>query len=342
MKRLGFIVVVAAVVSGLAWLVWFQPPVEDEIEPAAATEVAVRVGSITRATLRAYVTAYGYVEPQPAGVQPAASASVAPAQPGVVVAVMAVEGQHVDKGDVLFQLDSRAADVAVEFAEKALARQRRLLQAEGTSERVLQEAEQLLDAARVQQAMLRVRSPLGGMVTRVNVKPGEAVDLATVMAEVVSLDRLVVTANVPSSELGMLELGQSAEIIVDDSKVPVSGALTFISPQVDAQTGTAIVRVALPADANLRPGQFATLRIVSAEHQDRLAVPIESVVKDEAGQSVIAIVTNDTAMQRAVSTGLRDAGLIEIEADGLQPGMVVVTEGAYGLPPETRVRVLGN
>jgi hypothetical protein len=39
---------------------------------------------------------------------------------------------------------------------------------------------------------------------------------------------------------------------------------------------------------------------------------------------------------------LRDGGLVEIEGDGLQAGMTVVTEGAYGLPKETKIRVLGS
>lgn len=342
MKKFALIVVVAAVVIAMAWLVWLKPPGQEGAEAEAVTEVAVHVGKITRATLRAYVTAYGAVEPEPAGERPAASAGVAPSVSGVVVAVRCVEGQHVAKGDVLFQLDSRAADVAVQFAQMALERQRRLIDIEGTSEKSLQEAEQQLDAARVQQALLRVESPLAGTVTRVNVKPGEAVDLTTILAEVVDLDRLVVSASVPSAELAALKPGQSAEVLVDKSVSPVAGSLTFISPQVDARTGTALVRVALPAGSNLRPGQFVTIRIVSAENKDRLAVPIQSVVRNEEGATVIAIVTNDTAVQRPVRTGLRDGGLIEVEADGLQAEMTVVTEGAYGLPQETKVRVLAD
>ncbi len=62
---------------------------------------------ITRTTLRGYVTAYGTIEAEPAGERPAASARVAPSLPGVVTAVQCVEGQHVAKGALLFQLDSR-------------------------------------------------------------------------------------------------------------------------------------------------------------------------------------------------------------------------------------------
>ena len=114
-----------------------------------------------------------------AGERPAASARVAPFVPGVVTQVKCVEGQRVEKGAVLFQLDTRAADVAVDFAEKTLERQRKLVQIESTSQKALQEAEQQLAAARAQRALLQVQAPLAGTVVRVNVKPGEAVDLTS-------------------------------------------------------------------------------------------------------------------------------------------------------------------
>jgi RND family efflux transporter MFP subunit len=340
-KSVVFPVLVVAVI-GMAWLIWFTRSGQEESEALPGTEVAVHVGNITRATLRAYVTAYGTVEPEPAGERPAASARMAPSMPGVVVAVNCAEGQRVARGDVLFQLDSRAADVVADFAAKSLERQKRLIQIEGTSQKSLQEAEQQLDAARVQQALLQVRSPLAGTVTRVNVKPGEAVDLATALAEVVDMDRLVVSASVPSGESAALEPAQPVEVLLDGSVSPLAGSVNFISPEVDAKSGTVLVRAALPAGSALRPGQFVTLRIVIAEHKDRLVVPVESVVKDKEGATVIAIVRNDTAVQKPVTTGLRDGGLVEVEADGLQSGMTVVTEGAYGLPRDTRVRVLGN
>jgi len=355
MKQFG-LVIVLAVIAGLVWLIWFKPAKHDEEEAKVPTEVAVHVGKITRATLRGYVTAYGVVEPEPQGERPAASARVAPSVPGLVTEVKCAEGQRVEKGAMLFQLDSRAADVAVEkarkaaeFAEKNFERQKKLLQVEGTSQKTLLEAEQALTASRnelaaaqTQQVLLRIQAPLAGTVARVNVKPGEAVDLTTALAEVIDLDRLAVSANVPSTELAALKTGQPAEMLVDKSAAPVSASVVSISPQVDARTGTALVRVALPANSGLRPGQFVTLRIVSEEHKDRLAVPVESVVRDGEGGTVIALVQGDNAAQKPVRTGLRDGALIEIEGEGLQADMPVVTEGAYGLPKETRIRVLGK
>jgi membrane fusion protein (multidrug efflux system) len=356
LRRTPLVIAAIAVLAALVAVVWLRSGKTPAEEAAVETEVAVHVGKISRTTLRAYVTAYGVVEPAPPGEHPAAGARVAPSVSGVVTAVRCAEGQHVDKGAVLFQLDSRAADVAadksreaVEFATKNLERQKRLIQAEATSQKLLLEAEQALasarnelSAAQTQQALLRVGAPLSGTVTRINIRPGEAVDLTTTLAEVVDLDRLVVSANVPRAELAPLKVGQPVEVLADTSSAPVRGGLLYIGSEVDAKTGTAPVRAFLPAGSGMRPGQFVTLRIVSEERKDRLAVPVESVVKDSEGGTVIALVHNDRAVQRSVKAGLREGELVEVEADGLQEGMPVVTEGAYGLPKETKIRVLGK
>jgi membrane fusion protein (multidrug efflux system) len=168
------------------------------------------------------------------------------------------------------------------------------------------------------------------------------VDLSTILAEMVDLDRLVVSAGVPSAEMAPLQVGQVAEVLVEKSTTPVIGSLAYVSPEVDPKTGTALVRAALPARSSLRLGEFVTLRIVTEERKDCLAVPAEAVVKNAAGASVIALVQGGKAVQKPVKTGLRDRGLVEVEAEGLQADAPVVTEGAYGLPEETKIRVLGR
>ena len=60
------------------------------------------------------------------------------------------------------------------------------------------------------------------------------------------------------------------------------------------------------------------------------------------GASVIAVVENNKAVQKPVKTGLREAGLVEVEGDGLKEGLTIVTVGAYALPKETKVRILDN
>ena len=96
----------------------------------------------------------------------------------------------------------------------------------------------------------------------------------------------------------------------------------------------------LPKDSGLRPGQFVSLRIVTAVHTNCLAAPaLESVVTDEGGKSVIALVKNGEATQMPVQTSLRENGLVEIAAPEIKEGDVVVTVGAYGLPEKTKISV---
>jgi membrane fusion protein (multidrug efflux system) len=78
---------------------------------------------------------------------------------------------------------------------------------------------------------------------------------------------------------------------------------------------------------------------VVEERPARLAVPVESVVSRE-GNAVIAVVEGDRAKQKPVKTGLRDGGLVEVEGEDLREGMGIVTQGVYGLPVESRIRVV--
>ena len=333
----------AFAVAGLLGFIGCKPTSEEE-GAKMSTEVAVQVTNVTRTTLRAHVEAYGTVEPEPAGGgKPAGAARLATPVAGVVMAVPAKEGEQIEAGAVIVKLDDRLALSNLALAEQQFERQKKLLTVEGTSLKAFQEASQQLAAARAQLALVQLTTPLAGTVARINVQPGQVVDLNTVVAEVVDLSRCVVTAGIPTSEAVAIKAGLGAEILIGNSDKPAArGSVSFISPSVDPKTGTVLVRVTVPPDAGLRPGQFARVRIVSEERANRLAVPIESVVTDVEGHSVIAVVEGDNALQRPVKAGLRDGGLVEVEGDGLKEGDTVVTVGAYGLPKATKVKIAGQ
>ena len=345
-----------------AWILGPDPcAFADEPEPV--TEVAVQVGKIVKATLHRYVMAYGGVEPEPAADgKPPASAKIATPITGLITQIHCAEGRRVKPGDALFQLDTRAADalvakaeVTVAFAQKNFARKQQLAPAENVSRKLYDEAEQMLQAARndllnaqTQRKLLQINAPLSGTVVAVYATLGEAVGLNTLLAEVIDLDRLSVAIRVPSQEAAWLRRGQWVGINAASSRMtgnatdtPATqrGTLAFISPQVDPRTDTVLARVSLVKGGTLRPGQLVSVRIVVEDRPQRLAVPIESVVTRE-GVSTIAVVEGDRAWQKPVSIGLRDGNLVEVEGGGLREGLSIVTLGAYGLPPETRIRVV--
>jgi len=333
-----------------ACIVWCNPAVSTE-ESDPATEVAVQTGKITKTALHRYVLAYGTVEPEPAtGGKPAAGSKIATPMTGILTQIHCEEGQAIKKGALLFELDTRSADaliakaeVSVEFAQKNFARKQQLNATDNISRKLYDEAEQLLQTARkdllnaqTQRELLQIKAPLSGTVAAIHFKAGEAVGPNTVLAELIDLDRLDIAIHVPSQETAALRLGQSVEIGTGPIQL---GKLVFISPQVDPLTDTVLVRAAINKASGLRPGQLVNVRILVEERPERLAVPVESVVTRD-GSSVIAVVEGDNAKQKTVKPGLRDGNLIEISGEGLREGMTIVSQGVYGLPPETRIRVL--
>jgi membrane fusion protein (multidrug efflux system) len=321
---------------------------EDEKPP---TEVAVKVAKVIKTNLTRTVTAYGVIEPEPnsAG-RPPASAKLAPAMAGIITEINGVEGQQVKKGDVLFKLDSRAVDAAVVKGEEAVAfakknseRQRKLIGLEGTSEKLVLEAEQALNVAntdlataKVQQSLLRGEAPLDGTLVRFIARLGEPADIVTPLAEIVDLERLVATVRVPRAEASALKMGQKAKIN------EAEGTIAFISPQVDPLSDTVLVRLSLPKESGQRPGAFVTARIIVEERTGRFAVPFASVYTDPEGKSTLAIVEGGIATQKVVKAGLRDGDLIEVAGEGVSEGATVVTTGAFALPEQTKVRILNS
>ena len=318
------------------------------------TDVAVHVGKIVRATLRRYVTAYGTVEPEPPGEgKMAAGAFISAPVGGILAEIRCSEGLPVERGMILFRLDTRLAEVAVAKAQKALAfaeqvfeRQKNLLAADGTSQKAYQEAELQLNSARedlatakTELSLLEIKAPLAGTLIRLDARLGQSVEPNAVLAEVIALDRLVVTGQVPSREAGLLKPGQPVEL---GSGSPVGGELTVVGKDIDSQSDTVLIRASLPAGAGFQPGQFLKIRIISEERRDVLAVPEESIVRGPEGGTVLMMVEGNRAVPKPVKAGLRDGGLAEVEGEGLEEGLVIVTTDAYNITGETKIHIVEN
>ena len=302
--------------------------------------------------MHAYASGYGTIETSPTG-----GARLAAASAGLVQKVLVTEGAKVAKGDLLVQLDARAADASVakaraslSAAEKAHARQLAMKSAGGTSERSLLEAAATLAlaqadlaSAELAQTQLSIRAPLAGVIGRLAVRPGEWLDLGKDVTEIVNPADLIVTTQIASADAGLLHSGVEAFVFtkLGESEKPFAqGKVISISPLIAKDSDSVAVRVSLGAEAG-RPGQLVLVRIVTSSKESCLAVPVESVIKAD-DQETISVVVGGVAKQKPVKTGLSDRGLIEISGEGIAEGDDVVTTGAYGLPKETKVNILAR
>jgi membrane fusion protein (multidrug efflux system) len=258
-------------------------------------------------------------------------------------------------------LDLKSAQTDLATAQQQLAQ----LKASPTAQDLdaetakIAQAQAALDAAQTLRQVMRIAAPIDATVVAINVNPGEAVDSTHTLVQLVALDRLMVDVDIPADQLPLLSPGlpvmvswPGADTSADATAGTgdIKGKISFISPQVESKTGTVQVGIDLEPGPMVRPGLAVSVRIVAEEHQDRLAAPREAVVTDENNDSVIALVedldTKDDASKgfkktthKTVKAGLQEAGLIEIEADGLKEGDSIVTAGAYGLPAAARVKV---
>lgn len=329
---------------------------EEAKEPE--TNVAVSVGKILRVTLHDYVTGYGTVETAPVedNGMPASGARIAAAAPGLIVAVPFAAGARVQKGAVIVQQDTRAADAAVvsaqaavDAAEKSSSRQKLLQGSGGSSERLMLEAQERLASARselasarLKQSQLAIHAPLSGTLTRLEARPGEWLDAGKEIGEVADLNRLVVEAEIPAAEADALRVGEAAAVFdrlgAGDGPL-AAGRVQFVAPRVTEESDSVLLRVTLPEGAPLRLGQMVAIQVTTASQADVLAVPIESLVKDPDAGYVIWLVENGIARQQAVRPGIRDAGLVQVSGSAVSAGATIVTTGAYGLPKETKVTI---
>jgi membrane fusion protein, multidrug efflux system len=386
-SRVFRVVCAATALAACAACTGGTAPAQDAA-PEPEPIVSVTVAPIVRLTMHGYVTGWGRVEPESAVAgRPPANASIAAPVPGFIAAIRCTEGQRVTKGAILFQLDSRVADVAVQrarqavqYAESVVQRQEQLGPGQATSQKAYQDAQQQLAAAQndlraaeLQRQLLEVPAPIDGTIVQIAAKLGDAIDPATVLAQEIDLRRLVANVAVRSADVAQVKRGQAVTLVVgpapaapsnavpgaaaaeaesdstspsaaqptDDRPSSERGTVEYLGAQVDPATDTVVARVRLAPSTELRPGQFVNARILTDERPNQLAVPVESILQGASGPEV-AVVQGDVAIRTPVRTGLTEGGLTGIEEASLQEGQRVVVQGAYGLLPKTRIRVIGQ
>ncbi len=365
---IGLIILLAAAVGIYFLFLGTEPNTAEEPDSTIEPEVSVHVGEITQSTLYGYIEAYGKIEPAvKTSDNPPANVLIKAPTAGIISEVECIDGQKVKKGDLLFSFDSRIAEAAlnkaqetVEFETQNMKRQQELYDVNGTSKKLLQEtihqyesAVNELEKAKVELSLLKVNAPISGTIVQVSATPDESVGMSDILAELIDIERLIVEFRVPSTETSLLKLGQKVEIETSDSTdVSVSGEVIFIDSIVDSQSDSVLVRASISSSTNvnestalgagLKAGQFVKTRVVYIEHKDCLVVPEESLVTNEQGQTVIAVVEDDKAVQKEVHTKLHQNGLVEIESQDIHKGMQIVTTGAYGLLDETKIRIISE
>jgi multidrug efflux pump subunit AcrA (membrane-fusion protein) len=185
-----------------------------------------------------------------------------------------------------------------------------------------------------------VRSPISGFITDRPLYPGEMASTAAPLLTVMDISQVIAKAHIPQSDALQLHKGDAATISLAGLEKPISGKVSLISPALDPNSTTVEVWVQAPnPDQLLRPGTTAQIAITAQTVKDALVVPSAALLnaKGDAAQ-VMVVDSQNQASSRDVKTGIQTGQQVQI-VSGLRPGEVVVSEGAYGLPDKTKVKI---
>ena len=329
--------------------------------------VPVTVASVTEGPMPFALHSSGSVE----AIQTAAVGSQVG---GTIQRIAFREGDDVQEGQLLIQLDPRPFRAALDQANAALARDRAQaqtarLQAERSSklfeqnmlsqsdydqsqadaaalEATVQSDSATAALARLDLEYSAIRAPIAGRTGRLMVHVGDYVKAATSdpLVTIIQPHPIRVRFTVPDRDVPLLQQHRDralrVELLSDVDSIPaLQGKLVFVDNAVDPVSGTLMLKGEFPnKDGRLVPGQFVDVRLVLYVAPRALTVPSRAVSAGQQGSYVYVMKPDSTVEPRPVSVD-RTSDEYAIIASGLSAGETVVTDGQLRLSPGAKVSI---
>jgi membrane fusion protein, multidrug efflux system len=259
---------------------------------------------------------------------------------GVIASLAMTKGGTVEAGTVVMTLEGPETVAQEQIAEIALAQTERDLEVAeklfaggSTSESALNNARSARDAAAAELARaqaaadrLELKAPFAGIVDTLSVELGEWTQTGTPVATILSLDPILVQAEVSEVDLASVAVGSTARVrLVNGAEM--EGTVRLVAREATAETRTYPVEIALPnPDLSVPSGMTAEVELLAAPIR-AVVVPRSIITLTEEGEIGVRVVGTDNQAQFAA------VSIIDDTPDGL-----VVT----GVPEAVRIITAGQ
>jgi membrane fusion protein (multidrug efflux system) len=283
--------------------------------------------------------------------------------PGQVVWVGADEGDTIKKDAAIVKLDPVRYQAALDRAramlklaelnrKRAAALYKENAGTEEARDRAIAEESTAQAAVRVAELDLEkatLSGPLDGRVERVLVEAGEYVTPGTHVADVVSIDRVEVTFEIPERDIAFVKRGRPVALSFASLADPQTGEERVTTPNVtavadvaDDRTRTYTARVLMEnPDERLKPGMIGRAIMPRVTRREIVAVPMNAIISRK-GRHTVWVVVDGRAKEREVTFGITDGVRVQIRT-GLKPGDRLVIAGQHELIEDISVtRVEGE
>jgi len=282
------------------------------------------------------------------------------------------DGADVRKGELLYQIDPRSYEAALNEARAqaqrdsaahqyaAANRLRNLalrtgvipldVMQQGATAEQQESAVQAIDRAAIATAELNlghtsIRAPFAGRLSFTQVHEGALITVpGTQLNTLVQLDPIYTTFSPPAHDLARIERAQSrapvpVDVIVEGSAQPeYHGTLSFLDNRVDRTSGTITMRATIGNPLHtLLPGQWIRVRLHLGDEPDVLLVPVVAVRSSQLGTYVYVVSGGNRIEQRYVMLGVSYGSLV-VASHGVRAGEYVLTGDLLHATPGMRVR----
>ncbi len=270
-----------------------------------------------------------------------------------IAAIHFTEGQQVNTGTVLLELDAQEVRADLQAAQAALTesrsqynRSRELLQTKALSQSQMDQIEATMQAnqARVAAAQSRlddtvIRAPFAGRVGLRHVSLGGFVSPGVVVTTLDDTSIIKLDFSVPETFLAAVKEGMEVKAVSVAYPTDIfSGQVASIDTRVDPVSRSVMVRALIKnADRRLKPGMFLTLKLTH-DNEATLVLPEQTLVPEDNRQFVFAV-RDGKAHKIPIEVGRRRPGEVEV-LHGLRAGDIVVLEGTQKLRDGAPVRVM--
>jgi membrane fusion protein, multidrug efflux system len=315
------------------------------------------------------------IDPPPVGhVMPYSMVTIHSQIQGMISEVHFLEGQEVKKGDLLFTIDPRPSQAALDQAHAALerdtaqleyakinfAREQKLFDQKLISQDELDTNRASLDAlngtvaadkAAITNALLnldycQIRAPIDGRTGGLQSYEGNVVKAPDdILLTINQIHPIYVAFAVPEQYLPVIKREMNEKTLKVTAAFqnlegpPPQGELTFVDNSVDMTTGTIQLKATFPNQDNaLWPGQFVQVTLTLSELTNIVVVPSQAVQTGQNSQFVYVVKPDQTVEERSVTIGITYQGETVVQR-GLKTGETVVTDGQLRLASGVKVTV---
>ena len=258
---------------------------------------------------------------------------------GVIASLTMTKGGMVGAGAVVMELEGpetlaqeEIARIALEQKERDLEVAEKLFEGGSTSESNLTNARSARDAAQAElnrahaaADRLRLKAPFGGIVDTVSVELGEWVQTGTPVATILSLDPILVKAEVSEVDLSAVSVGSTAKVkLVNGTEM--DGTVRLVAREASAQTRTFPVEIALPNPRMTLPSGMTAEVSLYAQPVRAVVVPRSIITLSDKGELGLRVVGADNVAQFAAVQIIDDTpdGLV---VTGVPDGVRIITAG---------------